>query len=144
MRLIIRSIYYLPMTPDLKIKPDQVRLGDHVNINTLMFHFQDNIGGLEIQNPHGDFVPVDPVPGGVLVIVGLMLQRWTSDRLKATVHRMLVPTDERRFKARQAFLFFLHPDDDFVAKCLDGTDTYEPINIIDYFDYRVRAIYWQK
>ena len=77
----------------------------------------------------------------MLVNVGPMLQRLTSDRLVATVHRMLVPEDERRYKARQALLLFLNADDDYVVKCIDGSDTYEPIKWSDYIDYRLKGLY---
>ena len=30
-------------------------------------------------------------------------------------------------RTRQSFVFFLHPDSDCVVKCLDGSNTYDPI-----------------
>lgn len=138
---VIRSIYYPPIPSSKTINTDQVRIGEHHDADTVTFEFQDSVGGLEIQNPRGEFVPVDPIPGTVLVIVGPLLQRLTSDRLTATVHRILVPEDERKYKTRQALLLFLHPDDDYVVKCIDGSDTYEPISSGDYFDTFVQPIY---
>ena len=91
-----RTAYYPAISDDKAIKPEQVRLGEHIDVSTVTFDFQDDVGGLEIQNAQGEFVPVDPIPGTVLVKIGPMLQRLTSDRLVARVHRMVVPEDERR------------------------------------------------
>ena len=137
----IRTAYYPAIQDDTAIKPEQVRVGEHIDVSTVTFDFQDNLGGLEIQNSQGEFVQADPIPGTVLVNVGPMLQRLTSDRLVATVHRMLVPEDERRYKARQALLLFLNADDDYVVKCIDGSDTYEPIKWSDYIDNRLKGLY---
>ena len=138
---VIRSIYYPAIPSSTPIHTDQARIGEHHDADTVSFDFQDNIGGLEIKTPQGEFVQVDPIPGAVLVIVGPLLQRWTAGRLPATVHRILVPEDERRYKIRQALLLFLHPDDDCVVKCLDGSDTYEPITGGEYFDNYVKPVY---
>ena len=135
------ATYYPPIPADMDVKPDQVRFGEHSDGDTITFDFQDATGGLEIQNPQGDWIPALPVPGTVLIIVGPILQRWTADRLTATVHRLLLPDDERRYKTRQASLFFLHPDDDHVIRCIDGSNTYEPITGLEFWDRKSQTIY---
>ena len=124
----IRTLYYPPIPTDRTMKPDQVRLSEHTDYGTFSFNFQDSTGGLEIQNPEGEFVPVDPIPGTTVVAVGALLQRWTSDFLPGSVHRILIPEKEnQRKRIRQALIFFFVPDDNCVIKCLDGSDKYEPI-----------------
>ena len=54
---------------------------------------------------------------------------------------MVVLEDERRYKTRQALFLFLNADDDYVVKCIDGSNTYEPITWGDYVDYRLKGLY---
>lgn len=132
-----RTLFYPPVQPESIKAQDQVRLGEHADWGTLAFNFQDNVGGLEVKNPQGEFVATDPIPDTVLVTVGLLLQRWTSDSLIGSVHRILIPKEESRRKAvRQAAIFFLNSDDDYIIKCLDGSDKYEPITIRQHIAYK--------
>lgn len=132
-----KTLYYPRIQPDLIKAQDQVRLGEHIDWGTVAFNFQDNVGGLEVKNPLGEFVPADPIPGTALVTVSMMLQRWSSNSLLGSTHRILIPKDDfRRKAARQSIIFFLQPDDDYLVKCLDGSDTYEPILPKDFWNYR--------
>ena len=138
----LRTLYYPPITEDTQLKPGQIRLGEHSDYGTITLLFQDNVGGLEVQIPGVGYVPATPIPGTVLVNIGDLMQRWTSDSLLATKHRVLVPEEEfRKRKCRQSIAFFVHPDDDFIVKCLDGSDKYEPISSLDYLNYRFSVTY---
>jgi isopenicillin N synthase-like dioxygenase len=46
---------------------------------TVTLLFQDDVGGLEVQDKEGKFVPAKPVPGTVCINVGDLLQQWTND-----------------------------------------------------------------
>lgn len=45
-------------------------------------------------------------------------------------------------KGRQSIAFFIHPDDDVIIKCLDGSGKYEEISSIDYLNMRFAVTYW--
>ena len=45
-----RTAYYPAIPYDKAIKPEQDRLGQHIDVSTVTFDFQDDAGGLEIQN----------------------------------------------------------------------------------------------
>ena len=67
------------------------------------FHFQDSFLDWEVKTRVcGEFVMAAPTPGTVLLNVVPLLERWTAGLLNATVHRILVQVDERRYKTRQA------------------------------------------
>ncbi|XP_013381175.1 UPF0676 protein C1494.01-like [Lingula anatina] len=121
-----RCNYYPEVTDETVIVPNQIRIGEHADYVTLTLLFQDDQGGLEVQRKDGSWCPVLPVPGTIGLFVDLLLQRWTADKLKATVHRVIVP--EGKCPARQSIAHFIVPDDDVEVKCLDGSDTYEPVN----------------
>jgi hypothetical protein len=57
-------------------------------------------------------------------------------------HRVVVPGDElRRLTPRQSVAFFVHPDDDVMIECLDGSQHYPPITSLDYLNQRLNATY---
>ncbi|XP_013391379.1 UPF0676 protein C1494.01 isoform X1 [Lingula anatina] len=121
-----RCNYYPEITDETVILPNQMRIGEHADYVTLTLLFQDDQGGLEVKTKDGTWCPVLPVPGTVGVFVDLLLQRWTADKLKATVHRVIMPGG--KCPARQSIIQLIAPDDDVEVKCVDGSDTYEPVN----------------
>jgi len=57
--------------------------------------FQDDCGGLEIEDPKtpGKFIPAEPVPGALVLNVGDLLMRWSNG--KKSVHfQGLIPQPE--------------------------------------------------
>ncbi|KAK6169471.1 hypothetical protein SNE40_020520 [Patella caerulea] len=135
----VRSVRYPPLPTDGSILPGQTRCGEHCDYGTVTMLFQDDIGGLEVCNTTGKYIQATPVPGAICVNIGELMQRWTADKLKATKHRVLIPEAEagvRNNQGRQLMAFFIHPDDDCVIKCLDGSDKYQPMTALDYLKWR--------
>ncbi|OQV26185.1 hypothetical protein BV898_00305 [Hypsibius exemplaris] len=108
------------------------RCGAHTDYGTLTVLYQDDVGGLEVETTKGVFIPVVPIPGTVVINIGDIMQRWTSDLLRSTVHAVTFGAKERNEKARQSIAFFLHPDDEYMVQCLDGGNKYPPISGKDY------------
>ena len=133
----LRSLYYPAIPAEENYNSGAIRCGEHTDYGTFTFLFQDEHGGLDVKVPGSGYIPAKPMPGALFVNVGSLLQRWTSDSLIATEHRVLIPEDEsERRSARQSVAFFVGSDDEFVVKCLDGSDKYDAIRTIDYLNYR--------
>ncbi|KAL5009738.1 hypothetical protein ScPMuIL_012043 [Solemya velum] len=136
----IRSLYYPPVTKPLE--KEQIRLGEHSDYGTVTLLFQDDVGGLQVQTKDGNFVEVPPIPDTIVVNTGDLLQRWTSDAIIAAKHRVLIPEEERKKELpRQSFAFFVHPDDEVMIECLDGSNKYEPVTGKGYLDMRFAVTY---
>ena len=134
----IRSLYYPSVLPDNVIKSGQIRCGEHSDFGTFTILFQDDIEGLEALVSETGYIPVTHVSETLLIFVGDLLQRWTSDGLPAVKHRVVIPEKETgETRQRHTIAFFVHPDAGVIIKCLDGSDTYEPISSIDYVNYRL-------
>ena len=134
---ILRTIYYPPIQNGCFKAKDQVRLGEHIDWGTVTINSKDSVGGLQVKDPEGNFLPTNPIPGTVLVTVGLLLQRWTSDLLTGSDNRILIPKEENCRKAvRQAAIFFLNTDDDYTIKCLHGSEKYAPMLTSDFLSYK--------
>jgi isopenicillin N synthase-like dioxygenase len=117
-----------------------------VDYGTLTLVFQDNVGGLEVENPHTKhFRPVKPIvcrilhldkchgpsqssffePGTIVVNAGDLLARWSNDILRSTVHRVVAPPTESGIKDedevipfRQSIAFFCNPNEGAKISCL--------------------------
>ncbi len=63
-------------------------------------------GGLELYDRKGQWVAVKPVPQTLVINIGDMMQRWTNDRYKSTLHRVINPsTGKHRYRC--ASLLFI-------------------------------------
>ena len=55
---------------------------------------QPGYGGLQIQLLDGTWVDAPYVEGTLTINIGDLLARWTGDRWRSTVHRVLPPSDQ--------------------------------------------------
>ena len=67
-------------------------VGAHADYGFVTLLLQDDVGGLAVQ-PHGheEWIPVDPIPGALVVNLGEMLEVATNGYLMATIHRVTAP-----------------------------------------------------
>ena len=64
-----------------------------------------------------------------MVNVGDLMETWSSGRLRATRHRVVIPREELlRRRARQSIAMFVDPDDDVMVRPLDGDARFAPVN----------------
>jgi isopenicillin N synthase-like dioxygenase len=109
--------------------PGQLRTGPHTDFGSLtILAVNDAPGGLQVLLPDGAWHDVRPAPGHFVVNLGDMMGRWTNDRWKSTVHRVVNPPREQATGSRrQTVGFFLHPNYDAQVACLPTcTDTDHP------------------
>ena len=108
--------------------------GAHTDYSVLTIVAQDGVGGLELQNSAGDWIPVPPVEGALFVNLGEQMARWTNDVFLATPHRVV----NRTGRPRRSAAFFFHPDpgtviDPLPACCTaDNPRRYPPITAADH------------
>ncbi|KAI8916217.1 iron/ascorbate family oxidoreductase [Gorgonomyces haynaldii] len=93
------------------------RAGGHSDYGsiTLLFTTRDDPGGLEVLLDD-KFVPVKWQQGQILVNTGDLLEFWTNNTFRSTVHRVTVPDPSRH---RYSIAFFCHPEDDCQLHPLD-------------------------
>jgi len=136
-----RTLFYPSLSADEIQQPGVQRCGEHSDYGTITLLFQDDMGGLEVLSD-GQWIPATPIPGTVLVNLGDLMQFWTADRYKATVHRVRVPEDEtRRRCSRQSLAFFVHPDNEVMVTPLDGSDKYPTVSALDHLNHRYSQTY---
>lgn len=109
---IIRLLHYPPVSPDAP----GVRAGAHEDINLITMLLGAEEGGLQLLDRNGNWLPVPPPDGAMVINVGDMLQRLTNGVLPSTSHRVVNPPPERRGVSRYSMPFFLHLRPDFMIE----------------------------
>ncbi|KAF8195609.1 hypothetical protein K438DRAFT_1968121 [Mycena galopus ATCC 62051] len=147
----LRLLSYPPIKRALLDNEGQARSGAQSDYGTLTLLFQDQVGGLEVQNPHtGVFIPAPPIPGTIVVNVADLLARWSNDVLRSTLHRVVAPPakpinlEEAITPARQSIAFFCNPNFSAEIACLPNCGPvakYPPISTEAYIVGRLAATY---
>ena len=67
-------------------------VGSHADYGFVTLLLQDDVGGLEVLPPGTSrWLPVEPLPGALVVNLGEMLEVATEGYLAATIHRVQAP-----------------------------------------------------
>merc|ERR1712070_925883 len=100
-----RLLHYWP-TQDFNT---QIGVGEHTDYGLLTILKRDSVGGLQVLNAKDStWVHATPIEGAFVVNLGDMLQRWTGNRFKSTVHRVVNTSNTDRYSVP----FFLEPNMD--------------------------------
>jgi isopenicillin N synthase-like dioxygenase len=115
-RLRVRN-YPAPASPP---EPGQLRAGAHSDYGSLtILKTEDRPGGLQVCNQLGAWVDVPTVEGTFIVNIGDLMARWTNDRWRSTLHRVVNPPESRAAESRrQSLVFFHNPNYDALIECL--------------------------
>ena len=100
--------------------PGQLRAGAHTDYGALTILLPENVpGGLQVQNRRGEFSDVEAPPGSFVCNLGDLMQRWTNDRWRSTMHRVVNPPIDRAAGNRRVSIAYFHqPNYDAVIECL--------------------------
>ncbi|KAL2808326.1 hypothetical protein BJX63DRAFT_409640 [Aspergillus granulosus] len=156
-----RLLHYPAVEEDLLRLGKAERIAAHTDYGTMTILFQDEVGGLEVEDIHekGKFNPAPYIPGTAVVNIGDLLMRWSNHELKSTMHRVRAPplvearaeevggSAGRMTRPRYSIPYFISPDRDRLIECLpnchgpDRPKKYEPITSSDYIAMRMNATY---
>lgn len=79
---------------------------EHTDMGFLTILKQDDLGGLQVKGPDGDWLEAPPIKDSFVINIGDMLELWTSGILKATRHRVKNVSGRARF----SFPYFFDPN----------------------------------
>jgi isopenicillin N synthase-like dioxygenase len=99
----------------------------HTDSGIVTLLCQDTVGGLEVRNSLGKWIPAPYVPEAFVVNLGDLMTRWTNGKFVATMHRVRATNQDRI-----SIPFFFEPRLDCLIKpldpCLDnGVSYYSPV-----------------
>lgn len=92
----------------------EVGCGVHTDWGALTILAQDEIGGLEIRRPSGEWVAATPIPDTFVVNIGDLMARWTNELYASTPHRVL----NRSAYSRYSAAFFANTNYHALIECL--------------------------
>ena len=125
--------FYPPVDPS-KLKATQWSFSPHADYSAFTVLLQDQSGGLQARNSAGEWIDVTPKAGTLVVNVGNVLERWTNDVYRSTLHRALHIGNDPRVSAA----FFVYPDATTVVHCIDTCQSpgnpprYEDVTTAEY------------
>lgn len=103
----LRTLYY----PALNEKEctERVWCSEHTDYGSITLLYQDHVGGLQVLNACGDYIPVVPRKNSIVVNAADLLERWSAGRIKSIKHRVVVNNPK---SSRQSIAFFCQPNND--------------------------------
>lgn len=104
---------------DREPEANQYRGGAHTDYGTITLLATDGVPGLQLQDEHGEWVHVQPVPGAFHVNTGDMLSYWSGGHWKSTWHRVVTPGSPP-YPKRTSIAYFHSPNADALIQPLPG------------------------
>ncbi|MDY7576898.1 2-oxoglutarate and iron-dependent oxygenase domain-containing protein [Herbaspirillum sp. RTI4] len=128
---MLRINHYQMPAADQRLEAGQMGMGAHTDYGIVTILWADRVTpGLQILDSGGTWHDVTPAPGALLINLGDMLARWTNDRWRSTMHRVLAPVDAAgRMVRRRSAAYFHDGNADALISCLPGCtdDTHPPL-----------------
>lgn len=138
---VFRMIHYPPR--HTARSADQPGAGAHTDYGCVTLLYQDDAGGLQVRNVHGEWIDAPPIPGSFVVNIGDMMARWSNDRYTSTPHRVISPQGVHRY----SMPFFAEPHPDTEISCLPNCSSaenppkYPPVTSAEYLLSRFADTY---
>lgn len=136
----LRLLRY-PAQPERR--DDVLGIGAHSDYDVFTVLATDEHEALEVLNPAGEWILVPPRPGTFVVNVGDLLERWTNDLYRSTVHRAVNVGRHDRY----SIPFFSNIDPHEVVAVLDSCQSdarparYPPVTAADYVEVCMQEAY---
>jgi isopenicillin N synthase-like dioxygenase len=107
----LRFLHYPPQETD---DDEQFGQGPHTDNTFLTIHAREDVPGLAVRLPSGEWLPPPVIPGTFLVNLGNMMKRWSNDRFLSTPHGVLNDSGTDRY----SIAFFYSPNVARTIECL--------------------------
>ena len=103
----------------------KIRCSPHSDYGILTILKQDNTGGLQVLSINNEWIDATPEKDCFVINIGDLFKRWTNDKWKSTVHRVVNPEIKENINnRRQSIAFFFNAN----PGCLISTFDYCKIN----------------
>ncbi|WP_317930022.1 isopenicillin N synthase family dioxygenase [Halioxenophilus sp. WMMB6] len=142
----LRLLYY-PHDLQHQLQAGQLGAGAHCDYGFITLLFQDEIGGLQVQNRQGAWLNIPPQAGSVVINSGDLLERWSNGRYRSTPHRVEAKLGQQ---ARQSIALFVDPDSSTLVAPLptctgpDNPARYPPITAAEHLHNKLSATHKQR
>ncbi len=132
-----QMVYYPPHPP--MAESDQFGVAPHTDYGCITLLYQDNSGGLQVRElGNNSWIDAAPIEGSLVVNVGDLLARWSNDRFRSTLHRVINKSGHERY----SIATFYDPSYGAIVDPCDlgidaATSLYPPVAAGDYILKRI-------
>ena len=135
----LRMLYY-PSQP-AQSPDDLFGSAPHTDYGFITLLVQDDVGGLQVRNIHGDWIDAPYMPGAFVMNAGDILHRWSNGTFISTPHRVINRSGRERYSIPFFFDPDMHADIVPLESCVAEGESaaYEPVVYGDYLMARLRA-----
>jgi isopenicillin N synthase-like dioxygenase len=109
--ITLRFLHYPPQEVD---DDEQFGQGPHTDNSFITILAREDVPGLAVRLPNGEWLAPPVIPGTFLVNLGNMMKRWSNDRFHSTPHGVLNDSGTDRY----SIAFFYSPNVDSVIECV--------------------------
>ena len=127
--------YYFPLDP-AKVGRTQWGISPHTDYGSFSLLSQDELGGLEVRDPSGEWIDLPPKRGMFVVNIADLMSRWTNGLYVSSLHR--ASNFNLSGKARISLPLFFNPYYETMIACLptccgpSNPSKYEPVKAGPY------------
>jgi isopenicillin N synthase-like dioxygenase len=107
----LRFLHYPPQEID---DPEQFGQGPHTDNSFMTFLAREEVPGLAVRLPSGEWLAPPVIDGTFLVNLGNVMKRWSNDRFLSTPHGVVNDTGRDRY----SIAFFYSPNVNAMIECL--------------------------
>jgi isopenicillin N synthase-like dioxygenase len=107
----LRFLHYPPQDAD---DEEQFGQGPHTDNSFITMLAREEVPGLAVRLPNGEWLAPPVIPGTFLVNLGNIMKRWSNDRFLSTPHGVLNDTGTDRY----SIAFFYSPNVASTIECL--------------------------
>ena len=107
----VRFLHYPPQDTD---DDEQFGQGPHTDNSFITMLAREDVPGLAVRLPSGEWLAPPVIPGTLLVNLGNMMKRWSNDRFLSTPHGVLNDSGSERY----SIAFFYSPNPASTIECL--------------------------
>ncbi|KAF2638546.1 2OG-Fe(II) oxygenase superfamily protein [Massarina eburnea CBS 473.64] len=112
----LRYMIYRPRSAVEDAKVQNTWSRAHTDFGSLTLLWSQNVAGLQLKTPSGEWKYVPPVDNGIICNVGDTLDFWSAGYLKSTIHRVVRPPKDQAHIHRLGLFYFVRPGNEVDIK----------------------------
>ncbi|KAH7379628.1 2OG-Fe(II) oxygenase superfamily protein [Pyrenochaeta sp. MPI-SDFR-AT-0127] len=112
----LRYMIYRPRSAEDDAKVQDTWSRAHTDFGSLTLLWSQNVAGLQLKTPAGEWKYVPPVDNGIICNVGDTLDFWSAGYLKSTIHRVQRPPEDQAHIHRLGLFYFVRPGNEVDIK----------------------------